>query len=255
MLVLQTGCFWRFDTSAYLFNLWVMQMQETTNTERELVLIFHGVGEPHPKVDSEEKPYWLSRDRFTLLLNQILDLQTNTNTKISLTFDDGNASDITVALPELARRDLTASFFVCANRIGKQHYLSDVMIRELLGAGMRVGSHGMDHRDWRMLDEAGLRCEISEARHKLEDVIQRPVTRIAIPFGSYDRRVLSWLERERWDVIYTSDRGTTSVTSKFKPRTSIKATMRDDEILYLLRSPHLHDELRKVVLSMWKRWR
>jgi peptidoglycan/xylan/chitin deacetylase (PgdA/CDA1 family) len=232
-----------------------MQMPETVNIKRELVLIFHGVCEPHSKVDSEEKPYWLSRDRFTHLLDQILDLASNSETKISLTFDDGNASDILIALPELTRRDLTASFFVCAGRIGKQHYLSDAMIRELLGAGMSIGSHGMDHRDWRLLELAGLRREISEARRKLEDVIQRPVTSVAIPFGSYDRRVLNWLRRERWDAIYTSDRGTSYVTSKFKPRTSIKATMQDDEILHLLRSPHLQDELRKFVLGIWKRWR
>jgi peptidoglycan/xylan/chitin deacetylase (PgdA/CDA1 family) len=230
-------------------------MLETTNTQRELVLIFHGVGDPHPKVDLEEKPYWLSRDRFNHLLDQILDFAPNAKTKISLTFDDGNASDVLIALPELTRRDLTAGFFVCANRIGKKHYLSAAMIRELLGAGMSVGSHGMNHRNWRLLDPGGLRCEISEARLKLEDVIQRPVTSVAIPFGSYDRRVLSWLGRERWDVIYTSDRGTTHVTSKLKPRTSIMATMRDGEIFHLLRSPHLHDELRQLVLGAWKRLR
>lgn len=232
-----------------------MQMLQTTNYKKELVLIFHGIGEPHPKVDAEEKDYWLSRDRFTHLLDRILDLAPNAKTKISLTFDDGNASDTLVSLPELIRRGLTAGFFVCANRIGKEHYLSEAMIKELLGAGMSVGSHGMDHRDWRLLDSAGLRCEISEARHKLEDVVQRPVTSVAIPFGSYDRRVLNWLGRERWDVIYSSDRGTTCATSKFKPRKAIKASMRDDDILRLLRSPPLRDDIRREVLSIWKRWR
>jgi peptidoglycan/xylan/chitin deacetylase (PgdA/CDA1 family) len=229
-------------------------MPETANSKKELILIFHGVGEPHSNVDSEEKPYWLSRDRFTDLLDKIVDVAPDAKANISLTFDDGNVSDI-IALRELTRRDLTATFFICANRIGKPSYLNDAMIGELLAAGMSVGSHGMDHRDWRQLDPAGLEREISEARHKLEDVIQRPVTSVAIPFGSYDRRVLSWLGREPWNVIYTSDRGTSSVTSKFKPRTSIKATMQDDEILYLLRSPHLNDEIRKVVLGIWKRWR
>jgi peptidoglycan/xylan/chitin deacetylase (PgdA/CDA1 family) len=224
-------------------------------TKKEMVLILHGLGDPHPDVDSEEKPYWLSGDRFTRLLNQILDLPPIAATKISLTFDDGNASDVLVALPELTKRDLTASFFVCAGRIGKKHYLSEAMIRELLGAGMGVGSHGMNHCDWRLLDSAGLRCEISEARRKLEDVVQQPITNVAIPFGSYDRRVLKWLGRERWDVIYTSDCGTTCVTSKFKSRTSIKATMRDEDILYLLRAPHLHVEIRKVLAAIWKRLR
>lgn len=38
---------------------------------------------------------------------------------IELTFDDGNASDLTIAAPALQARGLAASFFVCASRIGQ----------------------------------------------------------------------------------------------------------------------------------------
>src|SRR5262249_21408654 len=160
---------------------------------RELILLFHGLGEPHHRVVPEELPYWLSTASFTSLLDKVLEYSTNAGLRISITFDDGNASDAYLAFPELVKRGLFASFFVCAGRIRKKHYLDNSMMKDLLAGGMSIGSHGMDHRDWRLLDSLALDVEIGDARRKLEDVIQRPVTTVAIPFGSYDRRVLKRL--------------------------------------------------------------
>src|SRR5262249_40125721 len=144
---------------------------------------------------------------------------------IRITFDDGNASDTHSALPELSKRGLTAEFFVCAGRVGKRHYLDQSMIKELLAEGMSIGSHGMDHRDWRTLDSLDLDVEIVDARHQLEDLTQRQVTKVAIPFGSYDRRILRRLKRESWQRIYTCDRGTTKSTSRTKTRETLSADM------------------------------
>ena len=69
------------------------------------------------------------------------------------------------------------------------------MITELLAGRMEIGSHGMYHRDWRALDNAPLEVETVDARRKLEDLTQRPVAAVAIPFGSYDRRRSSSTKR------------------------------------------------------------
>ena len=37
-----------------------------------------------------------------------------------------------LALPELAKRDVKASFFVCAGQIGTKHYLDKSMIIDLI---------------------------------------------------------------------------------------------------------------------------
>ena len=137
---------------------------------RELVLTLHGLGEPHAGVDEEERQYWWSSSAFARLLDSIGDRSPSINPKISITFDDGNASDALLALPELARRDLKASFFICAGRIGTKHYLDKSMIADLVQSGMYIGSHGMHHRDWRTLSASELGEEISAARRKLEDV-------------------------------------------------------------------------------------
>ena len=113
---------------------------------RELIINLHGIGEPHAAVDANEKPYWWSVEAFYLLLDQLSEIPANTDPKVSLTFDDGNASDALLVLPQLHKRGLFASFFVCAGRVGKKHYLDRSMIRDLRGAGMGVGSHGMISR-------------------------------------------------------------------------------------------------------------
>ena len=151
--------------------------------------------QPHNLVDPLEARYWWSVDAFARLLDRILDYPFDASPKISITFDDGNASDYLFALPELAKRRLKASFFVCAGRIGTKNYLDGSMIRDLLGAGMNIGSHGMHHLDWRTLNLDRLDVEIVEARRKIEDVSQTAVEIVAIPFGSYDGRILKKLNQ------------------------------------------------------------
>jgi len=186
----------------------------------------------------------------------MLDRPLNADPKISITFDDGNASDALLALPELAKRKMIASFFVCAGRIGKRHYLDKAMIKDLLDAGMSIGSHGMDHRDWRSLDSRNLDVEIGIARRKLEDVTQRPVTTVSIPFGSYDRRVLSHVKQEPWECIYTSDRGLARFGSKIKPRETLSMDMQDrDVLLWLAMPPVVSVRIRRALSGLYKRFR
>ena len=222
---------------------------------RELVLLFHGIGEPHPLVDWEEMPFWLSRAFLTRLLDDVLELQKSQEINVRITFDDGNASDVHLALPELLRRGLSAEFFICAGRVGKKCYLDQSMINELLAEGMRIGSHGMDHRNWRTLNSVELDVEIVDARRQLEDLTQRPVTKVAIPFGLYDRRVLRRLHRESLECIYTCDRGITQSIAKTKPRESLSADMQEEDLISKLMSPPVRLRTRRVIAGLYKRMR
>jgi len=223
---------------------------------RELVLSLHGVGEPHHWVGAEELPYWISTRSFTRLLDESLELSKASELRIIFTFDDGNASDALVALPELSKRGLQASFFVCAGRIGKEHYLDGSMIKDLLDAGMSIGTHGMHHRNWRILDSMALEEEIADARRKLEDVVQRPVNTVAIPFGSYDRRVLNRLMRDFWECVYTSDRGKARSSAKIKPRETVDATMQDNNVLRRLSAtPPWRVRMKRELACLYKRLR
>jgi peptidoglycan/xylan/chitin deacetylase (PgdA/CDA1 family) len=222
---------------------------------KELVLSFHGLGEPPQGVGSEEIPYWISTSSFARLLDCAPDFQ-EAGPRITITFDDGNSSDALLAFPELFKRGLVGNFLVCAGRIGQKRYLDRAMIKELLDGGMLIGSHGMDHRDWRTLDSSALDVEITDARRKLEDIIQRTVTSVAIPFGSYDRRVLHRLMRDPWECIYTSDRGIARSSAQIKPRETIDITMQDEQILRKLSAnAHLHIRIQRWLSRHYKQLR
>jgi peptidoglycan/xylan/chitin deacetylase (PgdA/CDA1 family) len=158
---------------------------------RELILNFHGIGTPHNGVDPDEIPFWIPRRKFLALIDQVACMSDAPGAQTIITFDDGNASDATIAMPELTKRGLTATFFVCADRIGAPRYLDRGAIAEMLQTGMSIGTHGMRHCDWRALDDTALNAEIGEARERIADVCGRPVREASIPLGSYDRGACS----------------------------------------------------------------
>lgn len=211
----------------------------------ELILNFHGVGEPPPGTPGNELGYWWDEAPFLEVLDAVVAARDSLGVPVAITFDDGNASDATIAMPALARRGLDASFFVCAGRMGAPGYLDAAAIRDLLAAHMTVGSHGMHHADWTKLDGRGLEREISEARRRLQDVCGRDITQAAIPFGHYDRLVLQRLRTEGFRRVYTSDGGLASPQAWLQPRNTLEGWQTGIEI----------GELMRTVMSPLKRAR
>ena len=79
----------------------------------QLILEFHGIGSPHGGVTDKNEPmYWLSREIFVSLLQAIVVTREGADLPVAITFDDGNESVALIALPELAKRNLKAIFFV-----------------------------------------------------------------------------------------------------------------------------------------------
>ena len=222
---------------------------------QELTLCLHGIGTPHDGVAPSESFFWVTRQAFTMLLDNIATRRAADIPAI-ITFDDGNASDALIAMPELAKRGLKAIFFICAGRIGAPHYLDRVALAELIAAGMEIGTHGKDHRNWRGLDETTLNAELGEGRRRIEDVCGRAVTKAAIPFGSYDRRVLKRLRAERFACVYTSDRGTAPSDSWLRSRDTMDSTWSEPEIREVLAAkPSLRVHLRRKAATLYKRLR
>jgi peptidoglycan/xylan/chitin deacetylase (PgdA/CDA1 family) len=177
----------------------------------------------------------MTRDAFVGWLDRIDDLQARYAAPIRITFDDGNASDISIALPELTKRNLKASFFLCAGRLQRPGYIDRVAVRELLDAGMEIGSHGMHHRDWRALDDEMLTEEIHTARRVLADACGQTIETAAVPFGSFNRHVLKRLRAEGFSCVYTSDRGLANPHAWLKPRNTLGADATPQDLARSLR--------------------
>ncbi|MFF3442160.1 polysaccharide deacetylase family protein [Streptosporangium sp. NPDC002721] len=180
-------------------------------------LTVHGIGATNRELDPGEDLTWVGVEQFERVLDAVAGRR-----DVRITFDDGNASDVEIALPRLLDRGLTAEFFVLAGLLGEPGRLDEEGVRELVAAGMSVGSHGWAHRDWRRMDTEQSAREITGACRALAELTGRPVSRVAIPFGSYDRHVLAGLRRAGVTRAYTSDGGGARPGSWLQPRNSLR---------------------------------
>jgi peptidoglycan/xylan/chitin deacetylase (PgdA/CDA1 family) len=214
-------------------------------------LTVHGIGAPVRALEPDEDRTWVSVAQFEQVLDAVAGRR-----DVRITFDDGNASDVEIALPLLLERGLRAEFFPLAGRLGELGRLDRDGVRELRRAGMSIGSHGWAHRDWRWLVAGQVEEEISEAHRVLHELAGDPVTTVAIPFGSYDRHVLRRLHRAQVTRVYTSDGGRARPGAWLQPRNSLRHDLNSDWIREVLHgSPSLPTRARMYAARTVKRIR
>jgi peptidoglycan/xylan/chitin deacetylase (PgdA/CDA1 family) len=188
-----------------------------TKVPEVINLTVHGIGPTSRELDPGEDMTWVGAEQFEQMLDAVVGRQ-----DVRITFDDGNASDVEIALPRLLERGLTGEFYVLAGRLGEPGRLTPDGVRELVRAGMVVGSHGWAHRDWRQINSEEAAQEITGANRLLSELTGKIVSRVAIPFGSYDRHVLRRLREAGMARAYTSDGGPARAESWLQARNSLR---------------------------------
>ena len=216
-----------------------------------LNICFHGIGTPQRQLEPGEDAYWVDTDRCLRILDEIA-----TWPSVRISFDDANASDVEIGLPTLVERGLQAQFFLLAGRLGQRGSLAVEDVRELVGRGMAIGTHGMSHRPWRGMNRATRETELVEARRRIEDVAGVAVTDAACPMGRYDRHVLSDLRRLGYRRVYTSDERPARPGSWLQARFSVRREDTPESLrAALLSRSGLVRRARHNVVGLAKRWR
>ena len=220
---------------------------------RQIILNFHGIGNPGRPLETGEAPYWISADQFFDILDLVAGL--TGRVAVGFTFDDGNLSDIAIGAEGLARHGFSAEFFVLAGRIGQSGSLGADDIRDLQAAGHSIGLHGADHVDWRKLDSDGARREYDWARSMIAEITGANIDSAAIPFGNYDRKVITDLRQRGFKRVYSSDAGTWRSGQYPIPRTSVRGDMSMADLeAVVLNTPPLYRRLRRRAGMIKKRW-
>lgn len=107
---------------------------------------------------------------------------------IVLTYDDGPEPTGThEILTALADTKATATFFVLITRTRRNPSLLD----EILAQGHEIALHGPDHRSIHAMSSSEVENRTREAKHVLEDAINRPVRWFRPPYGNQSKE--SWL--------------------------------------------------------------
>ncbi|GIJ79370.1 Polysaccharide deacetylase [Micromonospora phaseoli] len=217
---------------------------------RVINILFHGIGTPRREMEPGEERYWVSVDRFHELLDEVVAWP-----QARLSFDDGNASDLDVGLPALLDRQVSATFFIIAGRLGSSGSVDADGVRELRRHGMPVGSHGMWHRPWRRLTAEQATEEFHTARDRLAELTGAPVDQAACPLGRYDRAVLARLKAAGYRRVFTSDRRPARAGAWLQPRYSVRAEDTAEGLRDIVFGQGLLGRARSHAAGLVKRWR
>lgn len=213
-------------------------------------LCFHGVGVCRSEREPGESRYWITEDVFQRVLDGVAGRE-----DVGLSFDDGNRSDVEIALPALRARGLSATFFALAGRLDDPASVDAGDLRSLHEAGMAIGSHGWAHIPWRGLDASQARREFIDARTALQEAAGTRVTEAAMPLGRYDRRALRALKRAGYDTVYSSDRFPARPGSWLQARYSVTSEDTVESILAVVRHRPGVADAKSLAKSLVKRIR
>jgi peptidoglycan/xylan/chitin deacetylase (PgdA/CDA1 family) len=180
---------------------------QAMSSARIPILLYHSVSdEPHaaiapfsvtPAVFEQQLDLIVQGGHCVLSVTELVDalaagcmLPTNT---VVITFDDGFADTLEVALPKLSTRSLTATVYLTTGYLsgkGRQHYptmpgrmLSWRQIPELENAGLEIGAHAETHRQLDILPLALAREEVHRSKELLETALDHSIRSFAYPHG------------------------------------------------------------------------
>jgi peptidoglycan/xylan/chitin deacetylase (PgdA/CDA1 family) len=105
---------------------------------------------------------------------------------VVLTFDDGLLSQFELALPILREFGFPACFFVIADFVGKGGFMGWAQLREIIGCGMEVGSHGLSHSMLNIMPDERVKEELALSKNILEEYLNYRIDFLSIPRGQFN---------------------------------------------------------------------
>ena len=107
-------------------------------------------------------------------------------------WDDGHLLDLKLA-KLLTKYEIPATFYIPLNS-SKQKILSDTKIREL-NKSFEVGSHTCNHINLTQINYEQAINEILNGKEGLEKILRHRASMFSYPFGAYNRKIVSIVEK------------------------------------------------------------
>ncbi|TAE29645.1 MAG: polysaccharide deacetylase family protein [Cytophagales bacterium] len=125
---------------------------------------------------------------------------------VMLTFDDGDLTQYTNALPIMDKYGFKASFYimtVAIGRRGKQHYMDKTQLKDLSDKGHVIAAHTWDHQNVKKLvTPEDWKTQLEEPKAKLEEITGKPVRHFAYPFGLWKEESLPEVAKRGYATAY-----------------------------------------------------
>jgi len=142
-----------------------------------------------------------------------------------ITFDDAFESVLTRALPVLKKNGFSAAVFMVSSGFGASAFwdgetgespnrlLDAAGLIQLRDEGWEIGSHGVTHRDFRLLDCRELADEAARSKAELESALGSGVSWFAYPYGAYTEESKSALAAAGYSIGFATESGDGGVFS------------------------------------------
>lgn len=152
--------------------------------------------------------------------------------RVVLTFDDGYWDSYEIVFPILKKMGLPAAFFLTTDYVngkaefsdrrmldkktGMPHnYIKDRFLtwenaKEMGGAGMEIGSHGVTHNSLAQMPQAQAEDEIAKSKKMIELNTGKPCRYFAFPFGSgsdYNKHLIDYVRYAGFDACLLNIHG------------------------------------------------
>lgn len=183
--------------------------------------MYHVIDEPQASIEqkyccapgrfAEQMRYLRDSGRPFLSLDELADRMVRGLTldegSVAVTFDDGFDVTAKNALPVLSKSGVPATMFLLSDRFGatndwmeargfpRRRLLSRDAARDLLAAGVAIGSHTRTHLRLPEIDDSQVDDEIIGSKAELEERIGCSVRHLAYPFGLFDSRAKAAAQR------------------------------------------------------------
>ncbi len=127
---------------------------------------------------------------------------------VTLTFDDGQSSVITDALPLLDKYGFKTTQFIVSTDMqntDEGYYMDEEQVGMLYSQGHEIGSHSATHPDLTQMTVAQIDQELSQSKNDL-NVLFPPVNHFALPYGLYNNTVIGEAKKY-YQTCRTTDQG------------------------------------------------
>jgi peptidoglycan/xylan/chitin deacetylase (PgdA/CDA1 family) len=194
----------------------VFTLKGRLGRHKKLILCYHGIHDNARETFYAHMKYISSRVVPAFNWNDSQDV-TSLQPAVAVTFDDAYDNLLQNAIPAMRELGIQAMIFAVSGNFGKipawemheerlkskEPLMAEKEIINLDGDQFRIGSHTVSHPDLSVLNDEELFHELSESKKKLEKLLQRPVTEIALPFGAFNDNVINQAEKIGYKRIYT----------------------------------------------------
>jgi len=137
--------------------------------------------------------------------------------RVAITFDDAFVGVYENAVPELVARGIPSTIFVPTGYMGQfpqwrgfnqskrpdLRIMDEEQLRSLPAELVTVGSHSVTHPNLAAVSEKTARWELVHSKESLQQVLGRPVTLFAYPYGADAPRLAQWAREAGYTHVFT----------------------------------------------------